>query len=299
MKCFTYALVAVLASTPIVFGQGMGGMGGIGSLTGYQGHELNQNLVLPQVAVGQHYATTIELLNMDNMQQMSWATPQTLTTTGKIYFYKQDGTQFNVSVNGGMPAAEYAFSLAPSQTYSYHLGLSGTDTSGWALVSVDDSPGGISPGMMDGVQMARGARVMATAFYTYSDGSPAESRVGVFPSMYEMGRFKTSLISVQAQQDLYTGVAIVNTGAGMVNVELNLKDLSGNVLASMSLSLAPGHQIAKFSPELFGNALPAGSQGFIQISTNDEGVVALGLLMSQGTMTSIPVMHYGQITMMP
>ncbi len=37
----------------------------------------------------------------------------------------------------------------------------------------------------------------------------------------------------------------------------------------------------------------------MEMSTNDDGVVALGLLVSQGIMTSIPVMHYGQITMMP
>ena len=103
---------------------------------------------------------------------------------------------------------------------------------------------------------------------------------------------------MQSQQDLYTGVAIVNTSAATVNVQLRLKDVNGNVLSTVPLSLAAGNQIAKFSTELFGNALPSGTLGFMEISTNDEGVVALGLLESHGIMTSIPVMHYGQITMM-
>ncbi len=286
-------LPAVLAQ-----GSGMMGSGSLPSLMGYGGHEINQDLVLPQVAVGQHYTTSVTLLNMANAQQMNWATSQNLRTTGKMYFYRQDGTPLLVSVSGGAPAAEYAFSLGPSQTASFELGFAGADTSGWALIDVDDNSVGSTPGMMDGLQMSRGARIMATVFYTYSDGSQVASRVGVFPSMYEMGRFKTSLMAVESGQDLYTGVAIVNTSAATVNVQLTLKDTNGNMLATTPLSLAPGNQIAKFSSELFGNALPSGAQGLMEISTNNDGVVALGLLVSQGIMTSIPVMHYGQITMM-
>ena len=305
MKSLRYAVSGIMflvfAFSPLVFAQGSGmmGSGTLPSFIGYGGHEMNQNLVLPQVAVGQHYTTSILLLSMANAQQMNWVTPQNLKTTGKMYFYKQDGSQLSVGVNGGAPASEYAFSLDPSQTASFNLSFAGADTSGWALIAVDNNPTGSSWGMMDGLQMSRGARIMATVFYTYTDGSQAQSRVGVMPSMYEMGLFKTSIMTVQSGQDLYTGVAVVNTSATTVNVQLRLKDVNGNVLATTPLSLAAGNQIAKFSTELFGNALHPGTQGFMEISTNDDGVVALGLLVSQGIMTSIPVMHYGQITMMP
>ncbi len=292
---FAYALL----TGGFAQGSGMMGPGSLPEFIGYGGHELNQNLVLPQIAVGQHYNTNLQLLNMGNAQQMSWVTLQNLETTGKMFFYRQDGSPLSVSVNGGVPASEYAFSLSPLQSASFDLGFAGADTSGWALIAVDDNPSDPSWGMMNGLQMSRGARVMATAFYAYKDGSQPESRVGVIPSMYEMGMFRTSLIAVQSQPDLYTGVAIVNTSATPVSVQLQLKDLSGNLLATTPLSLAAGNQIAKFTTELFGNALPSGMPGFIEIGTNDEGVVALGLLMSQGIMTSIPVMHYGQITMMP
>jgi hypothetical protein len=302
MKNITYALAVacVFSFSSAVFAQGpgMGGSGSVGSFIGYEGHEMNQNLVLPQVAVGQHYTTSVVLLNMDNAQLMSWDSPQNLKATGKMHFYGQDGTPLAVSVNGGAAAYEFAFSLDQLQSASYQLSSAGADTSGWALIAVDDAPGGTALGMMDGVQMARGARLMATVFYTYNDNSETGSRVGVIPSMYEMGLFRTSLMAVQSQEDLYTGVAIVNTSAKTVSVQLRLNDVSGNVLATVPLSLPPGNQIAKFSTELFGNALPSGTQGFMEISTNDEGVVALGLLVSHGIMTTIPVMHYGQITMM-
>ncbi len=297
----TGTFFSLFALAPTLFGQG-GGMMGPGTLPsfiGYDGHEMDQNLILPQVAVGQHYTTSILLLNMASSQQMPWVTPQNLKTSGKMYFYKQDGSPLVVSVNGGTSAPEYAFSLDPSQTASYELGLTGADTSGWALIAVDDNSSTLSLGMMDGLQMRRGARIMATVFYSYNDGSQAQSRVGVIPSMYEMGLFKTSLIAVQSAQDLYTGVAIVNTSRNTINVQLRLKDMKGNVLVTTPLSLPAGNQIARFSSELFGNALPSGAQGLMEISTNDDGVVALGLLVSQGIMTSVPVMHYGQITMMP
>ncbi len=305
MRDFRNALVGTIffafALLPRGFAQGSGmmGSGTLPSLIGYGAHEINQNLVLPQIAVGQHYNTSIQLMNMGNAQQMSWVTLQNLKSTGKMFFYRQDGSPLSVAVNGGAPASEYAFSLNPLQSASFDLSFAGTDTSGWALIAVDDNPSVPSWGMMNGLQMSRGARIMATVFYAYRDGSNPESRVGVIPSMYEMGMFKTSLMAVESQQDLYTGIAIVNTSAIPVDVQLQLKDLNGNVLATTPLSLAPGNQIAKFSTELFGNALPSGMPGFMQISTNNDGVVTMGLLMSQGIMTSIPVMHYGQITMMP
>ena len=129
-------------------------------------------------------------------------------------------------------------------------------------------------------------------------GQPT-SRVGVIPSMYEMGKFATSIISVQSRDDLYTGVAIVNTSANAITVTLRLKDSNGTVLATSPLSLNPGNQTAKFVHQLFSSVLPANFQGFLEVSSSDEVIVAMGLLVSQGIMSSVPMAHYGQIKMMP
>ncbi len=274
----------------------MGGTGNLPSFIGYGGHEMNQNLILPQIAVGQHYKTSILLLNMGNMSQMSWMTAQSLKTTGKIYFYGQDGQPLPVSINAASPVSAYAFSLDAAQISNLEVTFPGDDTSGWALIAVDDLPGAASWGMMNGLQMSRGARIMATVFYTYSDGSQASSRVGVIPSMYEMGLFKTSLVAVQSSDNLYCGVAVVNTNAHDASVQLKLEDAEGNVVDTAQLPLSAGHQIAKFTSQLFGTTLPAGAQGYIEIGAADDGIVALGLLVSDGIMTSIPVMHYGPIT---
>jgi hypothetical protein len=278
-------------------GGGMGG--GSGSFMGFENHNVNHDLIIPQIAVGQHYVTNLLLLNIGNSQAMTWVTPQNLVTTGKVYFYRQDGTRLLVSINGGTPASEFAFSLDPSKSVYCTVSSKDSDTSGWALVDVDEPATGSGWGMMDGQTMTRGMRLMANVFYTYSGSGQPTSRVGVVPSMYEMGRFATSIISAQSRDDLYTGVAIVNTGANSATVTLRLKDSNGSVLATTPLDIKSGNQTAKFLNELFSTKIPTDFQGVLEVSSGDDGIVTMGLLVSQGIMTSVPMMLYGQVSMMP
>jgi hypothetical protein len=296
----TTAAIAVLAFGSIAYPQGPGMNGNRSqSFIGYEGHNMEGDLILPQLVVGQHYTTSLLLLSMGNSQQMTWIPSQNLVTTGKIYFYRQDGTRLPVSVNGGAAATELPFSLDPSKSTHFELSSSGPDTSAWALIDVDEPSTGSGWGMMNGQAMNRGARIMATVFYTYQGGGQPASRVGVVPTMYQMGQFATSIITVLSDDNLYTGVAIVNTNSKTITVNLRLKDSNGNVLSSTPLSLNPGSQIARFIFELFSTTLPNGFRGDLEIDSNDEGIVAMGLLVSNGVLTSVPMMHYGQISMMP
>ncbi len=269
------------------------------SLPGFQGRELDENMVLPQFAVGDNYTTSLLLSNMGNMLQMQWLTPVSLQLTGTIYFYHQDGTPLAVSINGASAAATYAFSLAASQSVSLDLAASGADTSGWALITVNDD--GSSPwGMMNGQQMMRANRIMATAYYTYKSGSQVISRAGVTPSIYEMQRYLTSLTPVQVQDGIDTGVAIVNTSAQTVTVNLTLRSASGDAVATRQLVLPAGNQIARYIDEtqLFGGAFSGNFRGFVEVDTPSDGVVVMGMLLTGGILTSIPTMHYGPISMM-
>lgn len=286
------------AATSFAQMPGMGG-GNSGTFVGFEGHSMNFDLILPQVVVGQHYTTSILLLSMGNAQVMNWVPSQNLKTTGTIYFYRQDGTHLQVSVNGGTPASQIAFSIDPSKSVSYQISSTGSDTPGWALIDIDEPASGSGWGMMDGTTITRGMRLMADVFYTYTGEDQPASRVGVVPSMYEMGRFATSMISVLTGSNLYTGVAIVNTSAASVTVNLRLKDSSGNVLGTVPLTLGPGNQTAKFVHELFSSVLTPNFQGFLEVDSSADGIVTMGLLISQGIMTSVPMEHYGQITMMP
>ncbi len=291
--------LAVLYLGTASFAQMPGMGGGSGTYVGYEGHNMDHDLILPQIAVGQHYTTSLLLLNLANSHVMNWVPAQELITTGKMYFYGQDGARLAVSVNGGPPTSEFSFSLDPSESSHYEFSSTGPDASGWVLIDIDEPASGSGWGMMDGQTMTRGMRVMADVFFTYSGADQPASRVGVIPSMYEMGKFATSIVSAQSNHDRYTGVAIANTSAKAVTVMLHLKDSQGNLLGTTPVMLNPGSQTARFIHELFPAVLPPDLRGFLEVSSNDEGIVTMGLLMSQGILTSVPVTHYGRITMMP
>jgi hypothetical protein len=302
VKALISLALLIISPCAVLYAQ-MGGMGSSSTtssgFTGYDGHDMQRNLILPQVAVGQHYTTSLLLLSMANTQMMSYLSTQDLTTTGTVYFYGQDGARLMVSINGAAPASQFSFSLGPAQSASYDIAATGGgDTSGWALVDIDEPLMGSGWGMMDGSTMSRGMRVMANVFYTYSGTDMPFSRVGVMPTMYEMGRFNTSIISAQNKTDLQTGVAIVNISSNAITANLRLVDINGNSVASTQLSLNPGSQTAKFINQLFPN-ISAGFQGFLQINSNGDGIVPMGLIVSHGVLTSVGMMHYGQISMMP
>lgn len=295
-----FCLLPALASVAAAQGSGMMGPGtSIPAQLGYHGHELAENMVVPQFAVGDHYTTSMVLFNMGNMAQMPWLTPQALQLTGNIYFYHQDGTPLQVSVNGASAVSQHSFTLAASSSVSLEMTASGGDSSGWALIDVDD--GGVSSwGMMNGQQMMRANRIMAAVYYTYKEGGQLVSRAGVIPSIYEMQRYLTSITPVQVQDGIDTGLAIVNTSAQAISVQLTLKNADGETVAARQLLLPAGNQIARFIDEaqLFGDALTAPFRGFVEIDTSSEGVVAMGLLTTGGIMTPIPTHHYGLVSMM-
>jgi hypothetical protein len=295
-----FCLLALLTSLALAQGSGMMGPGAtLPTMPGYQGHELAENMVVPQFAVGDHYTTSMVLFNMGNMAQMPWLTPQTLQLTGEIYFYHQDGSPLQVSINGANAVSHYPFTLAASNSVSLEMGASGGDFAGWALIKVNDD-GTNAWGMMNGQQMMRANRIMATVDYNFKEGGQLISRAGMIPDVYEMQRYFTSLIPAQMQNGINTGMAIVNTSAQDVTVQLTLKSSSGETIAIRQLPLPAGNQMARFIDEaqLFGGVVKAPFHGFVQIDTSSEGVVAMGMLLTGEIMTSIPTQHHGPFSMM-
>jgi len=295
-----FSLFLILVSVAAAQGSGMMMPGtSLPSLPGFEGHELHENMVVPQFAVGDQYTTSILLFNMGNMTQMPWMTSQALQLTGNIHFYHQDGAPLQVSVNGSSPVSSYAFTLPASDSVSLEMSAPGNVTAGWALITVEDD-GTNWWGMMDGQQMMRANRLMATAYYTFKDSGQVVSRAAVIPSVYEMHRYFTSLTPVQVQDGINTGLAIVNTSAQSVTIQLTLRDANGKTVAARQLTLPAGNQIARFIDEsqLFGNLITGTFHGYVQMDSSSEGIVALGLLMTGGVMTSIPTQHHGPFSMM-
>lgn len=298
-----FCFLAVQLGSHAVFGQGPGGgpggggdhTGGPGSLRGHHGLELEHNLVLPQIAVGRDIATTLTLASLGNPAFHPWLAAEDLRTTGTVYFFEQDGNPLEVRVNGSAPVAQYRFELGASALAVLEVGLEGPNIAGWALVVIDESEGSQEWGVRDGFEVARGERVMATAFYTLT-GPQGEllSRVGVVPALYQRARFFNSRLVAQFGNGVNTGVAFVNTSDDGMAAEVLLRRADGETVATGMIPLAAGQQRALFVDQLFPEALSAGFVGTLEIHTEAEGMVSMGLLMTQGILTSIPTHHFGQ-----
>ncbi len=113
----------ISAVTNLAMAQGMmGPPSTLPTLPGYQGHELDENMVVPQFAVGDNYTTSLLLSNMGNMLQMQWLTPVSLQLTGTIYFYHQDGTPLPSALTAqALPRPMRFHSLPRSRCHSIWL----------------------------------------------------------------------------------------------------------------------------------------------------------------------------------
>ena len=291
--------LAAYGNGPGASGMGPGGPGdhedGPGTYVGHRGHELEHNRILPQIAVGRDISTTLVLSSQANLQRMTWLGGEDAQIRGRVSFFNQDGTPLFVQVNGEEASSEFAFQINPSEMVFLEITSDGQNTPGWSLIAVDDDQETETGwGTRDGHRVFRGERVMATAFYTVT-GAQGEltSRVGVVPALYEREHFFTAVLVALFGEKGNTGVAIVNTGSETVPLQARLIDTAGQEVAVNPFSLAAGNQTALFIDQLFPGSVPDGFQGSLEVTTSEEGVVVMGLLMTQGILTSLPTHHFG------
>jgi hypothetical protein len=305
-----FALCGLIIGIPALAhdpGDGMGGdghgdgMGGHGNgheeeMLGFGDHHMEHNLILPQIVVGGNSTTSLVLFSLGNREQMPWVEDEGLNTKGTIHFFQQDGSPLMVEINGEGPSSNHSFVLESGHSQALKLTGQGGVSQGWVLIEVDDDDSENSSwGHMDGHEVMRGERLMATAFYTLRDSqSRVIYQVGVMPAMYERERFFSSIMAAQFGPDINTGVAILNSGSEDATITLRLRDADGKIVATKDIPLEAGHQTARFITDFLEGQVPQDFQGVLEVTTDDEGVVTLGLLMAENIFTSIPVHHHGR-----
>ena len=261
---FSIWLIALAALGTVLYAQG-----------GHMGHAIDKNLIFPHFAIGGGYTTDVVLMN-----------PGTATAAnGTLYFFRQDGTALTVQVNGN-PVSQLAVNLPAGNVRFINLTPSTPDlVVGWALFEVSGGGGNPDPR----------TNVHGSVIFTFSSGGSTAGKVGVVSARYETGMAHTWAVPVVAGGTVNTGVAAVNAGATEAVIAFRLKDINGTVIrndATINPPLppfVPGTQTARFVTDLFPDVNFSDFEGYLEVVTQQEGLVVAGLLTDGALLTSVPV----------
>lgn len=275
MKMFWIIVPVTLIMTAAVFAHG-DGMGS-GMHQNHEGMEMDHNMVLPHIVLGGGYETDLVFMNPGTGRQVS----------GTLYFYAQDGTPLSVPYNGGTQSA-IDFTMPESGYLSLSLGDPQDNKQvAWAVfINDDDQP---DP---DDHDMTMGDHLFASIFYKRFDTNADRmaTQVGVMGMRFMSGMGMGYAMMVRNDEHNITGFAIVNTSNVDMTATLTLKNPDGTTFASQDLTLQPGHQVVDILSNFFtGVANISTFEGTMEIRTDAEGMVPLGLVNTDGIQTAIPL----------
>jgi plastocyanin len=260
--CFSVILTIALA-------------GQLAAQTGFNGLTIDGNLIFPQFAVGGGYTTDILLQNPGNLTD----------ATGTLYFFDSFGSPLTLQYNGTGVTSVTNVSVPMGAVKKISLTISpDVLTVGWAMFVT-------RPGTPNPLPEVFGSVIFTDVF-----GSTVLSQIGVLGSRYSLGKFQRISIPIQYANTLSTGFAVVNAGSSALNITYELKDDLGNVVSrdatiSGVSSLAPGAHISKFVPELFPSVTWNNFLGSLDLVTDGEGMVALGLILNGNIVSTIPTIN--------
>ena len=215
--------------------------------------ELTEELVITHLGNGGGLQSDVVVFNPSS----------TATATGEVNFFGDDGTLLDSGVF--LPGGN-SFTLSPLGTATLSTDGAGDLLTGSATVASDIPISAVIRFDITGVGVA-----------------------GV-----EASQVLTSAIApVRRVGTLNSGVAFRNTGTSSIQVTLELKDASGNVVSNgtETRTLAGNAKVAEFLDTLFPNAQTATFTGTICVTTQSGqiAVIALELDAFNNVFTTLPV----------
>jgi plastocyanin len=265
-------VLVCLAAAPL-FGQG-----------GFMGHTIDQNLVFPHFVLGPDITTELIIMNPRSGSAV----------TGTLFFFRQDGNPLQVS-SGGQNVNQLQLTVPAGGTSFVNVTTATQElTIGWALLEVAAGSG----------ENDLRSRLSGSVIFTTTQDQTTVGSVGVVASRFQPGApHRQIAIPVTVRgTSINTGVALVNSGSEPSTLTIQLRNAAGNVVQNAATieppisPLAPGNQVARFVTELFqGFGFNDNDfQGTLVVSTEQEGLEAVGLLTTGPLLTSIPVVHFGE-----
>jgi len=250
---------------------------GTGMHENQDGMEMDHNMVLPHIVLGGGYETDLVFMNPGSGRDVS----------GTLYFYGQDGSPLNVMYNQ-ISQVSINFAVPQSGTFSLKLGNpDDTQQIAWAVfINSDDQSD------TNDFNMYMGDHLFASIFYKRFDTNTQQmaTQVGVMGMRFMSGQGMGYGMMVRNDEHNITGFAIVNTSDVELTSTLTLKNPDGTTYAERDLTLQPGHQVVDILSNFFtGIADISTFSGTMEIRTDQEGMVPLGLVNTDGIQTAIPM----------
>jgi hypothetical protein len=230
--------------------------------------------VVPQIAAGSYdngissYTTVIQLVNTSGA-----------ANTINASFYKEDGTALNnvtLTAGGSSVTSGVLSSVSLAKDAVYVISGGGTSAAGvvgWGKITSCGS-------------------LTVSTFFELRDGvtKVVLGRVGVAASPANMTSFVIPRVR-DISTGLDVGFALVNTGTTSANLTAVLKDASGNILGTQTVTMGAGAHQAKFTQQFFGltNEPTGRNYHYITFTGTSASFAAIALAFEGANQSSFPV----------
>jgi hypothetical protein len=231
--------------------------------------------IIPQIAVGSFdgnitkYTTVAEIVNTGS---------STVSVTGS--FYNQ---------NGSPSALTFTTNLTATPTFSGTLAATNLAANQVLVITGDAA----STGTLNwGKIVSNPGTVSVSSYFEFRDAATnlLYSRVGVQASAADMASFVIPRVR-KVVDGLDVGFALVNTGTTSATLNATLRNTTGAILSSKSLTMSAGQHTAQFTQGFFGLAVEPGgtSYSFVIFDSTSSQFAAVALAVEGASMASFPV----------
>jgi hypothetical protein len=214
--------------------------------------------VVPQFVDGSGWRTSMTLVNLEDHD-----------VSFQVLFYNDDGSDLVVPVIGQGRVSGMNISLGPAGSATFQTAGTAPDLAqGWALISqtTNDSIGGLA------------------IFRQSVPGRPDQEAV-----VPVVSQFDHHFVLLFDNTQFTTAVALANPTTSSVVIPVNIRNESGQIIDTQTVSLRPYAHTAFTLPDRWAST--AGKRGAIEFQTSGFGVGALGLRFSAAAFTSFHVLE--------
>ncbi len=280
MKKLFITLAFIILSVSFASANGTGTGAEQGSHLNHEGMEMENNLVIPHIHIGGGYQTVITIFNPGISEN----------ATGTLYFYNQDGSRLALDVNGEF-GDNFKIEVPEGGMAEVTLGNPNNDkVIGWATFIVDETYQPSDLGGNGSHEMMNSHIFIGITYKRFDENGNLVTQVGSSGMRFMSGMMRGFAAPIVNNENNITGLAMVNTSDTDINATLILKDIYGQIVFQKEIILTAGQQtvdiLANFLNDFDGIN---NFKGILEVRAEDDGIVPLVLINSNGIQTSIPL----------